>query len=64
MTKTSVANSFSKEERDAAVIAPVKLYSEDGREFWIKSWEPRVAQGEAVTVAINAYVAVPDKEES
>jgi hypothetical protein len=64
MTKPSpfVASSQCKPERDAAVIVPDKLYSEDGREFWIKSWEPRVAQGECVTVVIHAFVAVPGKE--
>jgi hypothetical protein len=43
-------------DRNTIAACPLKLFTDDGRELGLLSWEPRIAVGEDVTVTIMARV--------
>ncbi len=56
-------DAYDKEKADKAIAIPEMLYSKDGRVYHIRTWEPRVAVDESVTVTVNAFILLEDESD-
>lgn len=57
----AVSSHADAESIEAAIKVPEYLWSDDGRRYDLREWQPRVCVGDVVTVTLTAIVRLPKK---
>jgi hypothetical protein len=58
-----VSNKTPLDEINRAMNLPVELWSDDGREFTVKSWRPNAEFGRIITVSCELVVRLKKSDE-